>query len=141
MSIVYIFVDSINFIPQKTLANFSANDTLKIAKALGSSGQKLDKEKAQQLGKKVPKDADAGDMLSLASSIPLDCFKNTSVDKLVANFSNMDIENMDKSRKAFIAKKVNHICSIFLSIVINYSISLLFVRSWIQAVRHRLKNS
>lgn len=88
------------------LGNFSKADSLEIAKSLATGSIKLDKKATENLAKNIPKTANAKDLLSLASSIPIECFNNTKPSELVDNLADMDLENMSKFRKAFIAKKV-----------------------------------
>ena len=88
------------------MKNFSKADSLNIAKALATGGKKLSKQMAKNLGANIPADTKVTDVLSLASSIPLECFNNTNATELVGNLAAMDTENMDNSRKSFIANKV-----------------------------------
>ena len=92
------------------MSNFSGADSLEIAKALATADKKLDSELAKNLGRNVPKTADAKDLMSLASSIPIECFNQTSAADLVNNLGKMDLDNMDSFRKTFVANKVkkNH---------------------------------
>lgn len=91
-------------ITPSSLSNFSASDSLNIAKALGN--KTIDKEMAKNLGAKIPKDTDVKDVLSLASAIPLEIFNKASASDLVDNLNQMDTTNMDPFRKNFIANKV-----------------------------------
>ncbi len=97
---------AIHLIDQKALGALAASEAVLVAKGLAASGQMLDRGKARELGRRVAASANAAEMLTIASSVPLECFRSTSADVLVSNFSSMDIQNMDKSRKVFIAKKV-----------------------------------
>ena len=81
-------------------------DSLKIGMALATSGKKLDEKSTDALGKNIPKTANAKDLLSIASSIPIQCFNNTLPSDLVNNLAQMDLDNMDSFRKTFIAQKV-----------------------------------
>jgi len=107
------------------MGNFSGSDSLDIAKALSTSNKKLDEESARSLGRNVPKTANAKDLLSLASSIPIECFNQTSASDLVNNLGKMDLDNMDSFRKTFIAKNVIKNKFSFYRHVRNSSISFL----------------
>ncbi len=77
--------DLISLLTPTKMGNFSGSDSLDIAKALSTSNKKLDEESARSLGRNVPKTANAKDLLSLASSIPIECFNQTSASDLVNN--------------------------------------------------------
>jgi hypothetical protein len=96
----------ISLLTPTTLNNFSKSDSLEIAKALALGSKNLDKEASKSLGKNIPKDANAKDLLSLASSIPIECFNTTLTSDLVNGLGKMDVENMDSFRKTFIANKI-----------------------------------
>ena len=81
-------------------------DSLQIGLALATSGKQLDPASAMAIGKNIPKTANAKDLMSIASSIPLQCFNNTLPSDLVNNLAQMDLGNMDSFRKTFIADKV-----------------------------------
>ena len=97
---------AIHLIDQKALGALAASEAVLVAKGLAASGQMLEGGRARELGRRVAASANAAEMLTIVSSVPLECFRSTSADVLVSNFSSMDIQNMDKSRKVFIAKKV-----------------------------------
>ena len=88
------------------LGNFSAADSLNIAKALSNGNQTIDREMAKNLGASISKDVPVTEVLTIASAIPLECFNNSSPDDLVSNLDRMDTGNMDTFRKSFIAVKI-----------------------------------
>lgn len=98
--------DQIGLLSMSALNNFSASDSVKIAKALSSGNQKMSKEMAKSLGANIPVSASVTEVLSIASSIPLECFNNTKPSDLVSSLEKMDTDNMDSFRKSFIANKV-----------------------------------
>lgn len=91
------------------LNNFTGDDALKIAKALATGDQKMSKEMAKSLGANIPANTSVNDVLSIASSVPLECFDNAKPADLISNLEKMDTDNMDSFRKSFIAKKVTKI--------------------------------
>lgn len=104
---MWLISDQIGLLSLSDLNNFTSADSLLIAKALSSGNKTVDKEMAKSLAANIPKNTKVSDVLSVASSIPLECFNNSSPSELVSVLGKMDVENMDSFRKSFIANKVN----------------------------------
>ena len=78
---------------------------------------KLETSMAKSLGANIPVTQSVDSVASIASSIPLECFNNTSNEKLASLVRSMDLNNMDPFRKGFIANQVFSIS--FLSFLID----------------------
>jgi len=99
-------LNQITLLTPSSLNNFSAADSLNIAKALSSSNRTLHKTLANSLGANIPTNVSATEVLSIASSVPLECFIIADSSLLAKGLSQMDIENMDDFRKSFIASSI-----------------------------------
>lgn len=89
------------------LKNFTAVDSVGVAKALGNQGSSVSADVAKNLGSKIPVNTNITEVLVIASAIPLEIFNTTSPDVLVSNIAAMDTENMDVFRKTAIATRVS----------------------------------
>lgn len=88
------------------LSSFNSTNSLSVAKALNSNGQKLSSQMAMSLGKNIPANQPIDEIASIASAVPLSCFNNTNPNTLCNLISSMDIDNMSPFKKAFIVSKV-----------------------------------
>lgn len=99
-------IAQISFLLPSQLGSFSESDSLLVAQALTSKGLKLSPTMAKSLGANIPLTSSVSSLASIASSIPLECFNNTSPDNLVSLVGSMDLDNMDPFRKGFIASQI-----------------------------------
>ena len=84
----------------------SANNSLAMAAALSSSGNKLSPAMAKSLGQNIPPNTPLTNIAGIASSVPISCFNSTSPEQLANLVGSMDLENMGPMKKGFIASKV-----------------------------------
>ena len=61
---------------------------------------------AKSLAQNIPENTPLDNIASIASAVPISCINNTSASTLVNLISNMDMDNMDEKKKAFIASKI-----------------------------------
>ncbi len=88
------------------LNSFNSTNSLSVAKALNSNGQKLSSQMAMSLGKNIPANQPIDEIASIASALPLSCFNNTNPNTLCNLISSMYTDNMCPFKKAFIVSKV-----------------------------------
>ncbi len=103
---LFLFKAYVSFMKPSQLGAMSSADSLTVAQALSTSGNKLSPAMAKSLGQNIPPNAPLNNIAGIASSVPLSCFNNTSPGQLANLIGSMDLSNMDPMKKGFIASKV-----------------------------------
>ena len=88
------------------LSAFNSTQALAVAQALNSNGQQVSPQLAMSLGVNIPPNTPLTSIASIASSVPLSCFVQTSPTQLVSLISTMDTGNMSPVRKQYLGSKI-----------------------------------